>query len=58
MAATMTTKEAARIMGISAQTLRLGLQQGLYEWGKAVKTSTQYTYIINRKRFEEEWGKG
>ena len=55
MKPTMTVREVARNLGTSEQTVRLGLQQGIYPWGYAVKTSTKYTYVINRKRFNEEW---
>lgn len=51
----MTVREASRIMGVSEQTIRIGLQQGVFTFGAAVKTSTKYTYIINRKKFNEEW---
>lgn len=55
MKPTMTVKEVARQLRISEQTVRIGLQQGIYPWGYAVKTSTKYTYVINRKQFNEEW---
>ena len=57
MEATMTVREASRIMGVSEQTIRIGLQQGVFTFGSAVKTSTKYTYIINRQKFNEEWRK-
>ena len=37
--------EAAKQLGMSTQTLRLALQQGLFPFGCAIKTSTnRYTY--------------
>ena len=40
----LTVKEAAKLLGCGEQTIRMGLQQGLYNWGYAVKTSSFYTY--------------
>ena len=57
MTATMSVKEVARTIGVSEQTIRIGLQQGVYPFGYAVKTSSKYTYIINKKLFEQEWSK-
>ena len=51
---TMSVKEAAKRMGVSEQTVRVGLQQNVFPFGVAIKTSTKYTYIINRQKFEEE----
>ena len=51
----MTVREAARLMGVSEQTIRIGLQQGVYDFGYAVKSSSKYTYVINRKQLEKEW---
>lgn len=50
----MTVKEAAKLLGCGEQTIRMGLQQGRYSWGYAVKTSSFYTYIIMASRFYEE----
>ena len=52
---TMTVKEVAKRMGVSEQTVRIGLQKNVFPFGVAIKTSTKYTYIINRQKFEEEW---
>lgn len=45
--------EAARMMGVTEQWVRLGLQQGVFPWGYAVLMGSHYSYWINRKRFEE-----
>lgn len=45
--------EAARMMGVTEQFVRLGLQQNRFPWGYAVFMGSHYSYWINRKRFEE-----
>ncbi len=52
----MSVKECAKIMGVSEQFVRVGLQQGLFSWGYVIKLSTHYTYFINRHKFLEEMG--
>ena len=49
----LSVKEAARLMGASEWFVRRGLQQGLFPWGYAVKTSTKYTYWISPAKFKE-----
>lgn len=50
----MLPEDAARILGIGKKTLRLGLQQGVFPWGYAVKMdSGKWTYIINAARLYE-----
>lgn len=50
----MLPEEAAKKLGMSTQTLRLALQQGLFPFGVAVKTSKKrYTYAIFEKRLEK-----
>lgn len=51
----MTVDEAAEIMGASSQFIRVGLQQGIFSWGYAVKMSSQWTYYINREKFLKEF---
>lgn len=46
-------EEAASIMGVSKETIRNGLQQGVFPWGYAIKTSGRWTYFINAKKFAE-----
>lgn len=42
----LSIREAASKSGMSAQFLRIGLQQGIFPFGRAVKMSTRYTYYI------------
>ena len=47
-------EHAAKLMGISKDTVRKGLQDGIFPWGYAVQTSSnRWTYFINAKRFAE-----
>lgn len=47
-------KDAAKMLGMSPETVRQGLQQGVFPWGYAIKTSeNRWTYFINAKRFFE-----
>ena len=49
----MLVSEAAKKLDMSTQTLRLALQQRLFPFGVAVKTSeNRFTYYINPKRLE------
>jgi hypothetical protein len=49
----MLVSEAAKQLKINTQTLRLALQQGLFPFGVAVKTSeNRYTYYINETRLQ------
>lgn len=52
----ITVKDAAATLGCSEQTIRVGLQQGVFPWGWAVKTSGNYTYVISEKLFKEMVG--
>ena len=48
---------AARLMGVSQQFVRVGLQQGVLKFGYAVKVaSNNYTYFISRQKFTEYTG--
>ena len=50
----MLVSEAAKKLGMNTQTLRLALQQGLFPFGVAVKTSeNRYTYKIFDNRLEK-----
>ena len=53
MKKTMTIKEVARELGTSQQTVRIGLQQGVFPFGVAVKSSSKYTYVIPREKFND-----
>lgn len=49
----VTIQEAARLLDIPEQCLRVGLQQGKFSFGHAIKSSPhRYTYYINRKRLD------
>jgi len=49
--------EAARLLGVSPQFIRIGLQRGKFPWGYAVQQSTKrYTYFINREKLCEVEG--
>lgn len=46
--------DAAKLMSMNAETVRKGLQQGVFPWGYAIKTSAnRWTYFINAARFAE-----
>lgn len=51
-------ERAAEIMGVSPQTLRVGLQKGVFPFGAAIKMpgSSRFTYVIFNKKFEEYYG--
>ncbi len=49
----------ARLMHVNPVTIRKGLQQRVFPWGYAVKTSdNRWCYIINAARFEQIEGVG
>jgi len=49
--------EAAKLLGVSPQFIRIGLQRGKFPWGYAVQQSkTRYTYFINRTKLCEVEG--
>lgn len=51
-------KDVATALGISIQAVRVGLQNGTFPFGWAIKTSeTRFTYAISPKLFEEYLGK-
>jgi len=52
----LTVKEAAEIMGVSQQFVRVGLQRGLLPFGTAIKLSSVYTYYISPQKFYEYVG--
>lgn len=46
--------QAAEMMGLAPDTVRTGLQQGVFPWGYAIKTSEhRWAYFINARRFAE-----
>lgn len=42
---------AALLMGKSEQFVRIGLQQGIFPFGVAVKNKTRYSYYISPEKF-------
>lgn len=49
----MKIKEAAKLLGKSEQFVRLGLQQGVFDFGYAVKMSSVWTYHVSEKKLNE-----
>lgn len=52
----LSVKQVADLMGASEWFIRRGLQQGMFPWGYAVKTSSKYTYWISAAKFTESTG--
>lgn len=51
---TLTVHEVAKLMHKHTNTIALGLQQGVFPWGYAIRTSEhRWSYFINAKRFAE-----
>ena len=51
--------QAAEMLGIKPQTLRVGLRLGKFPFGPGYKTSDKnnnYTYVIYAKKFKEYVG--
>lgn len=47
-------KDVAKLMHKHDSTIRLGLQQGVFPWGYAIRTSEhRWSYFINARRFAE-----
>lgn len=45
---------AAKYLGMDKGTVRRGLQQGVFPWGYAIRTSeNRWAYFINARRFAE-----
>jgi hypothetical protein len=55
--ATMTVEEASKILGISPQAVRVGIEQGVFPWGVVVHMKRN-VYIIYRSQLEALTGKG
>lgn len=50
-------EKAAKLLGMNHNTVRKGLQQGVFPWGYAIHTSdNRWVYFINAKRFAETEG--
>ena len=53
----ITVEEASKLMGVSRQFIRVGLQKGILPFGYAVQiTKDRYTYFISRQKFLEHTG--
>lgn len=52
----LSVKETAKLMEASEQFIRRGLKQGIFPFGYAVKTSSQWTYFISAAKFTEHTG--
>lgn len=52
--ATLTLQQVAKVMHKHTNTIALGLQQGVFPWGYAIRTSEhRWSYFINARRFAE-----
>ena len=49
----ITVKDAARLMRVSPQFIRIGMQRGLLPIGTAVKMSSVWTYYISKAKLED-----
>lgn len=56
--AKMTPADVGKLFGVNAHTIRLGLQQGIFDFGVAFKKpgSTTYSYIIYPEKVREKIG--
>lgn len=55
----LTIAEASKLMGVSPQFVRVGLQKGVLPFGYAVQISTKrWTYFISKQKFLEHTGIG
>ena len=53
----MTIAEASKLMGVSRQFVRVGLQKGIFPFGYAVQVSAdRFTYFISRQKFLDHTG--
>lgn len=49
----VSVKDAAKMLGVSEQFIRIGLQRGILPIGCAVRMSDRFTYHISRKKLNE-----
>jgi hypothetical protein len=49
----ITVPEAAKIMGVTPMFLRIGLRNGKFPFGTAIKFRKRWSYYINPERFEK-----
>lgn len=53
----VTVADAAKLMEVSPQFIRIGLQRKLLPIGVAVKMSSRWTYYISPERLDQYLGK-
>jgi len=56
MSARIKVADAAKLMGVSAQFIRIGMQRGTLPIGSAVKMSSVWTYYISPELLEKFTG--
>jgi len=49
----ITVKDAAQMMGVSEQFVRIGMQRGKLPIGTCVKMSSKWTYYISKPLLEQ-----
>ena len=54
-AARLSVEDAAKLMGVTGQFIRVGLQQGIFPFGYAVKRG-RWSYYISPIKFTEYTG--
>ncbi|KXB60585.1 hypothetical protein [Lachnoanaerobaculum saburreum] len=52
----ISVEQAAKLLGASPQFVRIGLRQGILDFGMAVKMSKHWTYVITKQKFEASTG--
>ena len=52
----MSVIECARLLGVSPQFVRIGLQRGVLPFGTAIKMSSRWTYHISEAKVYEYLG--
>lgn len=52
----LTVKQAATLMGVSEQFIRVGLQQKVLTFGCAIKNKSKWSYFISAQKFAQETG--
>ena len=52
----LSVTKVAKLMNVSEQFVRVGLQQNKFPWGYAVKMSSKWTYFISPTKFTEATG--
>ena len=53
----LTVIEAAELMGVSPQFVRVAIQRGIFPWGVCMQMKgKRYTYFISRQKFTEHTG--